>query len=131
VLRPVPFPVPQHDPISQIAHFAPSEEVPLVEIREGFFRIRDLAENKNTVNSLRWELDAVQSRRDPIEPWLRRWALILGYNPAHPPSHLHINSYDEAEVSMPVDSSSDLRLCVGVVNPLALVLSIGAWLRAA
>jgi hypothetical protein len=127
----VPFPITQHDPISQIVHFAPAEEVPLVEIREGFFRIRDLAENRNTVNSLRWELDAVQSRRDPIDPWLRRPASILGYNPAHPPSHLHINSYDEDEVNMPVESSSDLRLCVGVVNPLALVLSIAAWLRGA
>lgn len=130
VLRTSRFPIEQHDPTNQIAHFAPSEGIPLVEIREGFFRIRDLEDNRNTVKCLRWELDAVASRRDPMEPWLHNSASLLGYNPAHSPSHLHINSYGEDEMNAPVDPDSDLRLCVGVVNPLALVLSIAAWLRA-
>lgn len=130
VLRTSRFPIEQHDPMSQIAHFAPSGGIPLVEVRDGYFRIRDMEENRNTVNSLRWELDAVQSRRDPMEPWLFTPAYLLGYNPAHSPSHLHINSYDEEEMTTPVEPASDLRLCVGVLNPLALVLSIAAWLRA-
>jgi hypothetical protein len=130
VLRPMSFPIAQHDPTNQIAHFAPQDEIPLVELRDGFFRIRDLEENKNTVSTLRWELDAVQSRHDPLEPWLRRSASLLGYNPAHPPSHLHINSFGENEVGMAVEPAADLRLCVGVLNPLGLVLSFAACLRA-
>ncbi|MDA1014040.1 MAG: hypothetical protein O3A00_06255 [Planctomycetota bacterium] len=61
------------------------------------------------------------------------WKDALAFNPAHPPSHLHINQtpLDEYESlrDAGTHSPAELRLTVGVPNPLALILSVAAWKR--
>lgn len=116
-----------------VAAFAPGNQMPYIEYRNGsFFRASNLDGGSVGVQHLRWELDTRNAGARPREEWLRKWAPILGCNPAHPTSHLHVNSPplgDDGDDR--VDSSGDdLRLAVAPPNPLALVLSFAAWLRA-
>jgi hypothetical protein len=135
VLRPVSFPIQNTTDHENVAAFSPGKGIPLVQLRQGcFLRIWDIRDEKSRIHSLRWELDNVQSLRAPHESWLTEWRRYLTFNPAHPASHLHINAVpfvpnlDEYERSE--DSHDELRLGIGVPNPLGLVLSIAAWLRA-
>lgn len=131
VVRPCEFPTEKHSPLRQLAMFAPAEGVPMVEIREAFFRIEDLPDNPNQIRSLRWEIDVTSASKQPLETWLTAPARVIGYNPAHCPSHLHINSMlQEDGQGRPVESHADLRFGCGPANPLAVILSIAAWLRA-
>ncbi len=118
-----------------VAPFAPGEGLAFVELRQGsFFRASNLEGNDIGVEHLRWELDVPGSLQQPREAWLRKWKIILGHNPAHSASHLHINSppLDPSGSSehRGEHSAADLRLGVGPPNPLALILSFAAWLRA-
>ena len=132
IVRPSEFPIRgDNSPLNHVTWFAPSETVPLIEVREAFFRIQDLPENANRIQSLRWEVDTVSARETPLEDWLRVPARLLGHNPAHCPSHLHINSpLQEDQHGRPMESRADLRFGCGPANPLAVILSIAAWLRA-
>jgi hypothetical protein len=133
VVRPVRPPFSSLTDLENVSTFAPAENLPFVKIRDGsYLRCWDLNDSDRRVQSLRWELDAQQSRTDPIEPWLREWKQYVGFNPAHSPSHLHIN----APAFMPnalddriEHSAEELRLGIGVPNPLCLILSLAAWLR--
>ncbi len=118
-----------------VAPFAPSERVPFVELDGGgYLRLWDLPRTTTGLTSLRWELDAIPLRQEPMETWLQKWAEILEYNPAHAPSHLHLNSPPVTSNLSPTSrgehSFADLRLAMGIPNPLAVILSLAAWLRA-
>ncbi len=134
VVRPVSFPIQKHLPLTFIAHFAPGDDVPLVEMRSGYLRIGNLSDNNVGLTALRWDLDAVPSHRYPMEDWLRNWPTMLNHNPAHAPSHLHINSpqvsAEPGSDLRDMSSPRNLRLGMGVPNPLSLILSLASWLRA-
>lgn len=131
VVRPCEFPIEQHPPLKQVAMFAPSAGVPLIEIREAFFRLSDLPDNPNKIHTLRWEVDLAHAQNAPMENWLQKPSRLLGYNPAHCPSHLHVNSMSgEDDRRQQAESFKDLRLGIGPANPLSVILSIAAWLRA-
>lgn len=132
VLRPISWPTAAPHPTGLVTHYAPGDGVPFVEIHSGFIRVEfpgiDIG-----LSSLRWEVDVIESLQDPMEAWLRPWRGILGYNPAHAPSHLHFNSEVFASGrarGRPDTSVVDLRLALGSTNPLAFLLSTAAWLRA-
>ncbi|NQT40725.1 MAG: hypothetical protein HQ581_24740 [Planctomycetes bacterium] len=133
VLRPTSLPVNDPSTFARLAHFAPQEGIPLVEIREAYFRLSNLPENDNRLSHLRWELDLATAYQQPIEKWLHSWKDRIQYNPGHAPSHIHFNA-------PPVDAErlgqhrldhtgSELRLAVGIPNPLAMILSLAVWIR--
>jgi hypothetical protein len=133
VLRPIRLPIDELTMFSRAAQFAPRKGIPLVEVRDAYFRVSNLPSHENRLNHLRWEFDLRTAHQDPIEEWLRPWMHRIQYNPGHAPSHIHFNAppidveavgRDRAE-----HSPSELRLAVGVPNPLALILSISAWIR--
>ena len=114
-----------------VSPFAITRGIPWIELRHAYVRILEIPENDANLSSLRWEWDPVPSIRDPDEKWLRPWKHDCGFNPAHPPSHLHVNSIPLAQASLmrPGDSPNELRMAIGRPNPLALILSIAAWFR--
>ena len=104
-----------------------------MEIRIAYIRIYDIPENDNRLLNLRWEWDVQPAVQDPFEKWLKCWKSDCGFNPAHPPSHLHLNSEVFSsggnKAIRPGDLERELRLAIGRPNPLAFLLSIGAWFR--
>jgi len=133
VLRPTAFPIEGLATFSRTAQFAPREGIPLVEVRDAYFRLSNLPRDDNRLNHLRWELDLTTAHQDPIEEWLRPWMDRIRYNPGHAPSHIHFNAPPLDAEAVGRDrlehSPSELRLAVGIPNPLALILSIAAWIR--
>lgn len=133
LMRPLNYAIELSSTFLRASHFAPREGIPLVEIREAYFRLSNLPGDENRLNHLRWELDAITPYHEPLETWLHPWARQIQYNPAHAPSHIHFNALPlDAEAlgrEGPDHSPSELRLAVGIPNPLALVLSIAAWVR--
>ena len=134
LLRPIGFPLEEPSTFARAAHFAPRDGIPLVEIREGsYFRLSNLPGEDNRLNHLRWELDLTTAYQDPKEEWLRPWMRRIQYNPGHPPSHIHFNAPPfDAEFVGPDRSDhspSELRLAVGIPNPLAMILSLAVWIR--
>jgi hypothetical protein len=111
-----------------------SIDVERIEIYQGsYVRVDGLT--SPAIHQIRWELDPITGHKPPREEWLRPWGKIIGCNPAHPPSHWHINS-PPIEVSgrrqrRKVVTPPELRLAVGLPNPLLLVLSLANWLRQA
>jgi hypothetical protein len=134
VVRAVKPPFESIQELENVAVFAPGSGVPLVQVRDGsFMRCWDIRDPDARVRTLRWEMDIPNARSDPYEAWLNQWKLHLDFNPAHSASHLHINA-DAIDPNAPIDdriehSSRELRLGVGVPNPLGLVLSLATWLR--
>lgn len=116
-----------------VTTFAPKRGVPFIEMQDSFFRLSNLPENVSRLTHFRWELDSTSAFQHSHESWLHPWKDALGFNPAHPPSHLHINQtpLDDYESSRDASTHSpaELRLAVGVPNPLALILSVAAWKR--
>lgn len=108
-----------------------SSDIPFIELFAGYFRLLDV--DNETVRHLRWEWDSQASRDEPIETWLVSWKSVLGFNPAHAPSHLHLNSPPLVTTkrgrARKEPAANELRLAVGVPNPLAFLLSIAVWLR--
>ncbi len=133
VLRPLSLPVEKSSTFARAAHFAPGDGIPLVEIREAYFRLSNLPGDDNRLNHLRWELDLMTAHQDPKEDWLRPWMSRIQYNPGHPPSHMHFNAPPFDAESLGGDrtehSPSELRLAVGIPNPLAMILSLAVWIR--
>lgn len=133
VLRPLGFPLEESSTFARVAHFAPRDGIPLVEIREAYFRLSNLPGDDNRLNHLRWEFDIRTAREDPKEEWLRPWMGRIQYNPAHPPSHIHFNAPPVDAESIGRNRSdhspSELRLAVGIPNPLAMILSLAVWIR--
>ncbi len=119
---------------SLIAPFAPRKNIPWIQIRNAFLNVYDIPKNNNKLINFRWEWDTNHSFEEPYERWLRLWKNEIGFNPAHPPSHLHINSRTYKEniefVKRAGDTADDLRLSFGNPNPLSLILSVAVWLRA-
>ncbi len=109
-----------------------SADIGFVELRQGcYIRIDDL-ENP-AVRQVRWELDPVIGFQPPLDQWLLPWAKVVECNPAHAPSHWHVNS-PPLEVAGPrrrkrTVTPPELRLAVGLPNPLLLLLSLANWLR--
>ena len=135
VLRPVALPFQKDIDLENVTNFSPGKGIPFVQLRQGcFLRIWDVRDTKSRIHSLRWELDVVQALQYPREDWLREWRRYLGFNPAHPPSHIHVNAIPfipNAQENERIEHSADeLRLGIGVPNPLGLILSLAAWLRA-
>jgi len=135
VLRPVHLPFQKATDIDNVTTFSPGKGVPLVQMRKGcFLRMWDVRDAKSKIHSLRWELDNVKALQDPHESWLTEWRRYLSFNPAHPASHLHINAIPfvpNSEDNERIEHSLvELRLGIGVPNPLGLILSLAAWLRA-
>ncbi|MDM8522858.1 hypothetical protein QUF80_05740 [Desulfococcaceae bacterium HSG8] len=116
-----------------ITPFAPNKNIPLIRIRNAFLNVYDIPDNKNKLRNFRWEWDTNHSFEEPYEKWLRSWKNEIGFNPAHPPSHFHINSESYKEnieyIKRAGDSIDDLRISVGNPNPLSLILSVAVWLR--
>jgi len=111
-----------------------SSDVGWVEFRQGCYVRVDELENP-AVRQVRWELDPAEGHKPPQEAWLRTWADLVGCNPAHAPSHWHINS-PPVQISgrrgeRRVLDPPELRLATGLPNPLLLILSIASWLRQA
>lgn len=132
VMRPFDFGSESLAPHHHVTLFAPGEDIPYVAIREGYVRLTHLPNDNNAhLDSLRWELDVVEGLKIPMERSLREWHSTIGSNPAHPPSHLHFNSLPKSmDRASDVNSkSTDLRLSMGVPNPLALVLSLSNWIQ--
>jgi hypothetical protein len=68
-----------------------SLDVGAIELYQGsYIRIDDI--ESPAIRQIRWELNPVEGYKTPVEPWLYPWAKIVGCNPAHAPSHWHINS---------------------------------------
>lgn len=116
-----------------VTTFAPKRGIPFIQMKDSFFRLSNLPENDSRLTHFRWELDSTNAFKHPHESWLHPWKDALGFNPAHPPSHLHINQtpldgYDSSRDASS-HSPAELRLSVGVPNPLALILSVAAWKR--
>jgi hypothetical protein len=135
ILRPVSVPFQKVIDFDNVATFSPGKGIDLVQMRQGcFVRVWDVRDAKSRIHSLRWELDNVRALQNPHESWLTAWRRYLSFNPAHPASHLHINAIpfipnaEEPERIEP--SREELRLGIGVPNPLGLILSLAAWLRA-
>ena len=132
-LRPAEFPIEKPSTFARLAHFSPADSIPLVEIREAYFRLSNLPGDDNHLNHLRWELDFSAGRGDPMEEWLQPWMKRIKYNPAHPPSHVHFNAppadADSAGHHRSDHARSELRLAIGVPNPLAMILSLAVWIR--
>jgi hypothetical protein len=108
-----------------------SRDVGPVELYQGCY-VRADGLPTPTVQQIRWELDPVAGHKEPHEKWLLPWAGVVGCNPAHPPSHWHINS---PAIELPgrrqrrrVVNPPELRLAVGLPNPLLLMLSLANWL---
>ena len=134
VLRSVTVPFENVRELENVTTFAPGHGIPLVQIRDGsFIRCRDIPDSDSRVRTLRWELDIQNARSDPHEVWLNNWKRHLNFNPAHSASHLHVNA-PAIVPNAPIDeriehSPQELRLGVGVPNPLGLILSLATWLR--
>lgn len=109
--------------------FARSSGVEHVEIREGQIKIWDIADNNQNINSMRIDWDLPPSLDDPYEHWMLTWKDECGFNPAHPPTHLHINSTPDEVTVRRGDRIDDLRLSLGKPNPLAILLSISSWIN--
>ncbi len=134
LLRPADFPLGGVEALRQVVDFAPRRGIPLVEIREASWRISIDWDNDHRLENLLWEFDLARSRGTPMEARLRDWRDVLGFNPAHPPSHLHINGAAANDIDSRGRAShpmTDLRLAVGMPNPLALFLSLAAWIAKA
>jgi len=118
---------------NRITSFAPHRKVPSIELDDGFFRIQDLTPGDDHISHLRWDFDAGNAYQQPQEAWLRHWKDIVGFNPAHPVSHLHLNQtpldHYQSNRDAQTHPSNDFRLATGVPNPLAWLMSIAAWLR--
>lgn len=131
MVRPVQPPFETEGDLDLVTDFAPGDDVPFVQLRQGgYIRIAEIPSNDANLNSFRWELDNRYAYSDPLEPWLRRWKRTIGFNPAHATSHLHMNAppmFDLGE--RPVHPTFELRISAGIPNPLALLLSMAAWLR--
>ena len=114
-----------------VSPFAPTKGIPWIEIREAYVRIRDIPDNSSQLANLRWEWDSVPAIQDPVEKWLRSWKYDCGFNPAHPPSHLHLNSenFVPGSTRRPGDLQNELRIAIGRPNPLAFLISIAVWFR--
>lgn len=116
-----------------VTTFAPKRGIPFVELQDSFFRLSNLPGENIRLAHLRWELDSTNAFQQPQESWLHPWREVLIFNPAHPPSHLHINQRPLEDYESSRDASThspgELRLAVGVPNPLALILSVAAWIR--
>lgn len=114
-----------------VSPFAPTQRIPWIEIRQAYVRILNIPDNETQLSSLRWEWDPVPAIRDPDEKWLRSWKYDCGFNPAHPPSHLHLNSkvLVPGSIRRPGDLYNELRIAIGRPNPLAFIFSIAVWLR--
>jgi hypothetical protein len=133
-MRPIEWPNPRPESTRFIAHYAPGETIPLVEIMKSRISLDFDLHNKFGLFNLRWEVDAREAGKPPREDWLRDWRRALGHNPAHPSSHLHFNSQPKAS---PVERSrgleepgeNDLGLAIGDPNPLAFLPSVATWVR--
>lgn len=116
-----------------VSPFAANRGIPYVEILLGYIRIFDIPENNCRLSNLRWEWDAQSSLKEPIERWINCWKSECGFNPAHPPSHLHLNSEvfvsGRGKTIRASDLEGELRLAIGRPNPLAFLLSFAAWVR--
>ena len=129
IIRPWPPSTP-YDDTKYITYF--SVDVGVIELYQGSYVRIDNIESP-AIRQIRWELDAVAGHRPAIEPWLRGWECVVRCNPAHAPSHWHINSppivqlgrRDQHRTIVP----PELRIATGLPNPLLLLLSIANWLR--
>lgn len=118
VVRPVAGPCDNSPQLENVTAFAPGRGVPWVQVRDhSYVRCWDIRDPDSRVQSLRWELDIQNSLSDPHEVWLNDWKRHLQRNPAHSPSHLHINApafVPNAPTDERIEHSlQELRLCVG------------------
>lgn len=111
--------------------YAPGSDIPFIAIRQAHIRATHLPDNEIGLNSIRWELQPSHAVQDPLEKWLANLHKVIGYNPAHAPSHLHFNSKPKAlgRVGEAEGSQRDLRLAMGSPNPLAMIASLAVWLQ--
>jgi hypothetical protein len=134
-MRPIEWPSSLPGSTRFVAHYALGERISLIEILKGRISVDfDLPEGKFGLFNLRWEVDAREAGRPPREQWLGDWWRALGYNPAHPPSHLHFNSQPKAPAGersgvWEEPAENELRLAIGDPNPIAFLLSVASWVR--
>lgn len=113
-----------------VTTFSPADRVPLIQLLDGYFQINNIDDDETRLDSIRWEFDLVQGKQQPSEAWLSDWKQRIGDNPAHAPSHLHINPQEQQLDERAGHSPAELRLAIGLPNPLTLLLSLATWIRA-
>ncbi len=118
------------NPMRLIVPFAIQQQIPYLEMSQAYVRIWGVPDNYHNLMNLRWEWDTRPTKNYPYEKWLRNWTYDIGFNPAHPPSHLHINTerLDPSKLRTG-DLCEDLRLAIGNLNPLSFLFSLAVWLR--
>lgn len=133
ILRPVDPANEQITNPDRIVRFAPGRHIPFVEVGDGsFLRFDDLPDTHVPFHSLRWELDERSSHQRPLELWLTDWYEAFYQNPAHPAAHLHVDSLSNQSTKRTRSSASsqpELRLAMGIPNPLAMIMSVAVRLR--
>ncbi|RJP33791.1 MAG: hypothetical protein C4527_03695 [Candidatus Omnitrophota bacterium] len=130
IVRPISEERSQFNPLKLIVPFAVQHQIPYLEINQAYIRMWDFPDNPHKLLNLRWEWDARPAANHPYENWLKEWTHDIGFNPAHPSSHLHINTKRLDPFTLRAgDLFGDLRLAIGHPNPLALIFSIAVWLR--
>jgi len=131
IVRPFDDDISKIHPLTLIMLF--TKTIPWLEIRQAYIRASNLPENDKYIFNFRWEWDYDYARENPQEGWLKNWFNELGFNPAHPPSHLHINSnisiQNNPSSIRDGDLADDLRLATGNPNPLAFIISLSSWLK--
>ena len=81
-MRPIEWPNPCPGLTRFVAHYAPGEKIPFVEIAKGRISLDfDIPDGKFGLFNLRWEVDAREAGKPPLEDWLRSWWRTLEYNP--------------------------------------------------
>jgi hypothetical protein len=135
-MSPIEWPSSHPKTAAFLAHYAPREKIPFIEIAKGRISLDfDVPDSRLGLFNVRWEVDPSGAGRPPREDWLRDWWNILGSNnPAHPSSHLHFNSQPRAPAGerswgWHEPAENDLRLAIGDPNPLAFLLSVATWIR--
>ena len=105
-------------------------EIQWIELEKSYIRINNISENQNRMQSIRFDWSTDYRHQNTQEDWLKEWQDLVGFNPAHPPCHVHINPNHAEPGERMSEGDQELRLCAGNSSILAVMLSLFSWLKA-